>query len=77
MHDLIRVATFSNRLDAELAQAVLESNGIRASVEIDDAGTMLPTLGGGGVYVRAEDEAAAREALERQPEETPQELPED
>lgn len=68
MDELVCVATFTSRMDAELAQAVLESQGIRASVEVDDAGSMLPPLAGAGagVFVHAADESAAREALDGQ-----------
>ena len=39
--NLVQVATYSNQMDAALAQATLEAAGIQSSVSHDDAGVML------------------------------------
>ena len=57
------VGTFSNRIDAEIAQGALRSAGIHSLISADDAGGIRPDLGRRGIrlMVRAEDaeEAAA------------------
>ncbi len=71
MSELICLKTFANRLEAELAKSVLESNAIKASVSADDAGGMRPDLGftSGGVKLFVLDENAERalELLETEP----------
>ena len=71
MSELICVKTFANRLEAELAKSVLESNAIKSSVSADDAGGMRPDLGftSGGVKLFVLDENAERalELLETEP----------
>lgn len=42
MNDLILVATFMTRLEAEFAKGYLEANGISAFVTADDQGGMYP-----------------------------------
>jgi hypothetical protein len=42
--DLYVIRSFSNDLDASLAEAVLEANGIPSSRISDDAGGMMPWL---------------------------------
>jgi hypothetical protein len=68
MAELVVIASFRTRLDADLAKAALESRSIPAMVMADDAGGFQPHLlwGSGGVYlnVRAEDEERARQVLE-------------
>jgi hypothetical protein len=60
-----RIERFASRADAELARAVLETNGIPAYVSGDDAGGLHPEIpygiGGTAVVVPAEryDEAIA------------------
>lgn len=64
--ELACVRTFANRHEAELARGALEASGIEALVAADDAGGEVPGLDfprGVGVFVRAEDLAAARAAL--------------
>jgi hypothetical protein len=41
---LFVIRTFANDLDAQLAEAVLEANGIEAIVVSDSAGGMMPYL---------------------------------
>lgn len=42
--DLFVIRTFSNSIEANLAEAVLEANGIPSSLIADDAGGMMPWL---------------------------------
>ncbi len=42
--DLFVIRTFSSTIDANLAEAVLEANGIPSSLSSDDAGGMMPWL---------------------------------
>ena len=45
MVDLIAIKAYASRMEADLAKAVLEANGIDAVVNGDDAGGMRPGLG--------------------------------
>ena len=63
---LVAVATYPNKIDAELAQGALEAAEIEAIVTADDAGGQQPQLWVGEgvrVLVRAEDAERAREIL--------------
>jgi hypothetical protein len=63
---LVAVATYPNKIDAELAQGALEAAEIEAIVTADDAGGLQPQLWVGEgvrVLVRAEDAERAREIL--------------
>jgi hypothetical protein len=63
---LVAVATYPNKIDAELAQGALEAADIEAMVAADDAGGLNPGLWVGEgvkVLVRAEDLARAKEIL--------------
>jgi hypothetical protein len=62
---LITVGEFPNRIDAEVAQGALESEGIESMVSADDAGGMRPSLWMSGVrlLVREPDAARALEIL--------------
>jgi len=42
--DLYVIRTFSNHVEASLAEAVLDANGIPSSLISDDAGGMMPWL---------------------------------
>jgi len=42
--DLFVIRTFSNTIEANLAEAVLEANGIPSTLISDDAGGMMPWL---------------------------------
>jgi hypothetical protein len=60
------VKAYSTRWEADLAKAVLESNGISAVVVGDDAGGSDPWLGSAQrirVLVHADDAALARRLL--------------
>jgi hypothetical protein len=62
----VRVRTFSNKLEAEMARGLLESAGVQAWLLTDDAGGAYPfQLSGGGVQlmVTEADAAAAEELL--------------
>ena len=64
--DAIVLETFSNRIEAEMAAGLLESEGIEAIVRADDAGGAYPMLQfvrGVRLMVAQEDEARAREIL--------------
>lgn len=69
---LVVVRTFSDRIEAELAQAALGAAGIESMVRSDDAGGMQPALtssNGAAVLVRAEDAAEAEDVLTLTPSE--------
>ena len=62
----IVLETFSNRIEAEMAAGLLESEGIEAWVRADDAGGAYPMLQfvrGVRLMVAQEDEARAKEIL--------------
>ena len=64
--DAVVLETFSSRIEAEMAQGILESEGIEAIVMADDAGGAYPMLQfvrGVKLLVAAEDEARAQEIL--------------
>lgn len=65
-HRLVPVKTFGSRLEAELAQRLLESVRIPSFVSADDAGGMRPPLQltlGVRLIVRAIDVPRARRVL--------------
>ncbi len=64
--DAVVLETFSNRIEAEMAAGLLESEGVEAVVRADDAGGAYPMLQfvrGVRLMVAQEDEARAREIL--------------
>ena len=64
--DAIVLETFPNRIAAEMAAGLLESEGVEAMVAADDAGGAYPSLQffhGVRLLVYREDEARAREIL--------------
>ena len=66
LDDAIVLETFPNRIAAELAAGLLESEGVEAMVAADDAGgtyPMLQFIRGVRLLVYREDEARAREIL--------------
>jgi len=66
LDDAVVLETFPNRIAAEMAAGLLESEGIEALVMADDAGgtyPMLQFIRGVKLMVAAEDEARAREIL--------------
>jgi hypothetical protein len=66
--DLIAVATFGNRVEADVAASALDAAGIESMIRADDGGSMRPAMAWAGVgfqvIVRAEDANAARAILE-------------
>ena len=63
---LVAVGTYSNKIDADLAQGALEAADIEAIVTADDVGGLQPALllgKGVRVLVRAEDVERAKEIL--------------
>jgi hypothetical protein len=66
MTNLVTVADFPIRAEAELARGALDAAGIYAVVAADDAGHQNPGLDfsrGVAVLVRAEDVEAAKQVL--------------
>ena len=66
LDDAIVLETFPNRIAAEIAAGLLESEGVEAMVVADDAGgtyPMLQFIRGVRLLVYREDEARAREIL--------------
>ncbi|GJM43664.1 MAG: hypothetical protein DHS20C21_05060 [Gemmatimonadota bacterium] len=64
--DTVLLETFTSEMDANVAQSVLMAAGIESHIMTDDAGGALPGLQierGVKLFVRAADEAQAREAL--------------
>jgi len=64
--DAVVLQTFYNRIEAEMAQGILEAEGIETIVMADDAGgtyPMLQFLRGVKLMVAAEDKARAQEIL--------------
>ena len=63
--DLIQVATYMNRFEAEVAKSALEGAGIQVLLRSDDCGGMRPHLWLRGVelLVRSEDAKEATELL--------------
>ncbi len=63
---IVTVATFSTEVEAQIAQATLEANGIASIIVRDDAGGMLPSLHilvNVKLAVQEADEELAREIL--------------
>lgn len=63
--DLAIVATFPSIADAELAKGILDELGIDSMVRTDDAGGMMPAIGGAQLLVRREDLERANAGLHR------------
>ena len=66
MTHTILVKAYSLRMDADLAKAILESNGIQPIIAADDAGGMEPWLRPAQqfrVLVQQEDATVARRLL--------------
>jgi hypothetical protein len=64
--ELVELAIYNSRTEADLVKARLNSEGIDAVVQSDDLGSTTPTLGmvrGIRVLVREDDRAMAMELL--------------
>jgi len=62
----VTVGSYSTEVEAQVAQATLEANGVSSIILRDDAGGMLPSLhilANVKLAVDAEDEELAREIL--------------
>ena len=67
MSGLVKVATFGNRPEAEIAKGMLEANGTRTVLSADDAGGWRPELTftmGVRLLVAEDDVEVARELLD-------------
>ena len=80
MSDLVTVGNYYDRFSAELAQSLLDSEGIDSYIRADDAGGMRPfqLAGAGGAWliVGAQNAVRASELLQafmEEPGEEPQE----
>ena len=66
--DLIVVHSFFSQAEADMAKSALDAAGIDAIVQEDSGGGMRPALAWAGVgfrvFVRPEDEQAARDVLD-------------
>ncbi len=67
--DLAVVATYPSIVDAQIAQGVLEGDGIESIIRTENAGGMYPSLSGADLLVKTADAERAGELL-RQHEET-------
>jgi len=66
-HDIIVLRTFSNEIEASMAQQALEDSGVKAFVMKDDAGGMEPHLqrsGGVRLLINEADAGQATEILQ-------------
>lgn len=60
MPDVVVVATYAKRPDAEVAKSVLEGSGIKSFIEGDDAGGMYPFMTEGiRLFVQKKDKKKA------------------
>ena len=64
-HTLVRVRTFLNRFESDVAKSALEAAGIECLVRADDGGGLRPDMQMRGVdlLARAEDAKQAEEIL--------------
>ena len=67
MANFVYIKTYQNRMEAELAKGLLESNDIKAMISADDAGGAYPPLlwatGGVRLLVKKTDIQKAIEVL--------------
>ena len=63
---MVKVHTFSTRIEADLAKGLLESEGVRATISADDQGGMRPSMvlaTGVDLYVDSKDLEKAKRIL--------------
>ena len=62
MSELVSVGNYSDRFSAEIAQSLLDTEGIDSYIRADDAGGMRPfqLAGAGGVWLIVGEQNAAR-----------------
>ena len=72
MGERIAIGTYGTRDEAEVVQGLLASEGIEASIRVDDAGGAFPFVlsGGAQVLVDESDATAASELLASRTQET-------
>ena len=66
-HELVPIAEYGSRAEAELGKAILEANDVPAAIAGDDAGGMNPWIHPATavrLLVRAEQADVAREILD-------------
>jgi Putative prokaryotic signal transducing protein len=70
---MVTVGSYATEVEAQIAQAILEANGVGSVIVRDDAGGMLPSLHilvGVKLVVPEEDASIARSLLEDDPTES-------
>jgi hypothetical protein len=64
MQDVVVIATYATRPDAEVAKSALSGSGIQAYIEGDDAGGMYPFMTEGiRLFVKKTDVQKAKKIL--------------
>ncbi len=64
MQDVVVIATYTTRPDADVAKSALEGSGIQACIEGDDAGGMYPFMTEGiRLFVKKTDMTVAKKIL--------------
>ena len=80
MSELVSVGNYSDRFSAEIAQSLLDTEGIDSYIRADDAGGMRPfqLAGAGGAWliVGEQDAARASELLQAYTQEPAEDDPE-
>jgi len=61
--DLVAISTFRSTVDAQIAQGILDEEGIESMIRSDDVGGMYPGIAGADLLVRAKDAERAQKAL--------------
>ena len=65
--ELVSIGSFASYLDAEIASAHLEAEGIEHGIAKDDGGGAFPSMtglaGGASIVVKAEDAERAKDIL--------------
>ena len=61
--NLMAVATYPSTFAAQIAQGLLEAEGIESMIRADNAGGMYPALSGAELLVKSEDAERASEVL--------------
>jgi hypothetical protein len=63
---MILLHTFNSRLDAEIAQNILESQNIQSMIKSDDCGGMYPQFNHVKLFINEEDKQIAEELLQQE-----------
>ncbi len=68
MNKIISVNSYPDRITAEIAKGLLESNGITCFIKADDAGGIAPyRFTGAELMIREEDFSKVKELLDTSP----------